>query len=63
MDEEEKREYIQLCITEVKYKKLKEAITKIKEEIELVTRFGNSYQPIEHGLLFSIIDKHTEGLI
>lgn len=33
----------------------------IKAEIEQVTRFGNAYQPIEHGLLMSIIDKHISG--
>ena len=35
-----------------------EAWGRVKNEIELVTKFGNSYEPIEHGLLMSIIDKH-----
>ena len=39
-----------------------EAWEKVKEEIELVTKFGNSYEPIEHGLLMSIIDKHLKGV-
>lgn len=37
-----------------------EAWENVKDEIELVTKFGNSYEPIEHGLLMSIIDKHLK---
>ena len=36
-------------------------IEDIKAEIELVTKFGIGYQPIEHGLLMDIIDKHISG--
>lgn len=43
------------------YKRLLGAIEDIKAEIDLVSKFGNSYQPIEYGLLMSIIDKYISG--
>jgi hypothetical protein len=38
-----------------------EAVDKIRADIEKVTRFGISYQPIEHGALMSIFDDYLKG--